>query len=462
MSIHRCCSAFWVVLLLYACSTDTHTPLEKARPPAQDPKGVRLANRGAFFLKQGQPRNALTVLRQAAKRVPKLPSVHFNWGLAHVRLGEYGLAIPLLQRAVGLDSLNGSFRFVLGNALSAEHRYPESILHYQRAIELEPEKALYRYQLGKSLRATADFEGAIAAFEAALDLEPDFVDALYHRSELLGRSDRPAEAEAGYKKLLVLAPQHVAALAALATLQTQAGRHREAVSTLEQAIAREPRHAQAHYLHHQVLNRMERADEAARALQIYQRLSMAKRHYDQGQIYLLKGKLEQAITSFSQAIEIDSSFVDAYLSLCIVHLQVNDPQSARHLLEQILGLESENVEAHSLLGETHLLERDFAAAQKSFAAAIALDSTSVRAVFGLGRSSLLSKNYQQADVALRRTLEWAPTHLPIYVEAHYALALTQIQLKNYEEAKTLFKKVLELDPDYPQAETKLARLEASF
>jgi tetratricopeptide (TPR) repeat protein len=86
----------------------------------------------------------------------------------------------------------------------------------------------------------------------------------------------------------------------------------------------------------------------------------------------------------------------------------------------------------------------------------------VRAVFGLGRSSLLSKNYQQADVALRRTLEWAPTHLPIYVEAHYALALTQIQLKNYEEAKTLFKKVLELDPDYPQAETKLARLEASF
>ena len=83
MSIHRCCSAFWVVLLLYACSTDTHTPLEKARPPAQDPKGVRLANRGALFLKQGQPRNALTVLRQAAKRVPKLPSVHFNWGLAH-------------------------------------------------------------------------------------------------------------------------------------------------------------------------------------------------------------------------------------------------------------------------------------------------------------------------------------------------------------------------------------------
>lgn len=462
MSIHRCCSAFWVVLLLYACSTDTHTPPEKAHPPAQDPEGVRLVNRGAFFLKQGRPRQALTVLRQAAKRVPELPSAHFNWGLAHVRLGEYELAIPSLQRAVELDSLNGSFSFVLGDALSAEHRYPEAILHYQRAIELEPEKALYRYQLGKSLRATADFAGAIAAFEAALDLEPDFVDALYHRSELLGRSDRAAEAEAGYKKLLVLAPQHVAALIALATLQTQAGRHGEAISALKRAIAREPRHAQAHYLYHQVLNRMGRADEAVKALQIYQRLSMAKRHYDQGQIYLLKGKQQQAITSFSEAIEIDSSFVDAYLSLCIVHLQVNDPQSARHLLERILGLAPEHVEAHSLLGETHLLERDFAAAQKSFAEALALDSTSVRAVFGLGRSSLLRKNYQQADVALRRTLEWAPTHLPIYVEAHYALALTQIQLENYEEAKTLFKKVLALDPDYPQAETKLAWLEASF
>ena len=215
-------------------------------------------------------------------------------------------------------------------------------------------------------------------------------------------------------------------------------------------------------MHHQILNRMERTDEAARALQSYQRLSTAKRHYDQGQIYLLKGKREQAITSFSQAIEIDSSFVDAYLSLCIVHLQANDSQSARLLLERILGVEPEHVEAHSLLGETHLLERDFAAAQKSFAEAIALDSTSVRAAFGLGRSLLLGKNYQQADAALRRTLEWAPTHRPIYVEAHYALALTQIQLKNYEEAKALLKKVLELNPDYPQAGTKLAWLEASF
>ena len=461
MSIHRCCSAFWGVLLLYACSTDTLPPAE-TRPIAQDPEGVRLVNQGAFFLKQGQPRKALTVLHQAAKRVPQLPSVHFNTGLAHVRLGEYGLSIPPLQRAVELDSLNGSFRFVLGDALSAEHRYPEAILQYRRAIELEPEKAPYHYQLGKSLRATADFDGAIAAFEAALDLEPDFVDALYHRSELLGRSDRLAEAEAGYKKLLVLAPQHVAALVALATLQTQAGKHREAISTIEQAIAWEPRHAQAHYLHHQILNRMGRADGTAKALQIYQRLSTAKRHYDQGQIYLLKSKREQAITSFSQAIEIDSSFVDAYLSLCIVHLQANDSQRARHLLERILSVETEHAEAHSLLGETHLLERDFAAAQQSFVEAMALDSTSVRAAFGLGRSSLLSKDYQQADVALRRTLEWAPTHLPIYVEAHYALALTQIQLKNYEEAKTLLEKVLELNPDYPQAETKLAWLEASF
>ena len=156
--MHRCCSVFWVVLLLYACSTDTPPP-EETRPIAQDPEGVRLVNRGAFFLKQGQPRKALTVLHQAAKRVPNLPSVHFNTGLAHVRLGEYGLAISPLQRAVELDSLNGSFRFVLGDALSAEHRYPEAILQYQCAIELEPAKALYRYQLGKSLRATADFAG---------------------------------------------------------------------------------------------------------------------------------------------------------------------------------------------------------------------------------------------------------------------------------------------------------------
>ena len=65
---------------------------------------------------------------------------------------------------------------------------------------------------------------------------------------------------------------------------------------------------------------------------------------------------------------------------------------------------------------------------------------------------------------LRCAGPWSgPRHIfPFMSRPHYALALTQMQLKNYEEAKILFKKVLELDPDYPQAETKLAQLEASF
>ena len=207
---------------LYACGTESNLEGEHS-PEAADSEGVHLSRRGVLLLKQGQPRKALVALREAAVRLPGRASVHFNLGLAHVRLGEHRLAIPPFQQAVALDSLNASFHFVLGDALSAEHRDPEAVSQYQRAIDLDPKQALYYYQLGKSLRATAAFDGAIAAFDAALALDAGFEDALYHRSELLARSNRAAEAEAGYKKLLQLAPRHVAALIDLAGLQTQGG-----------------------------------------------------------------------------------------------------------------------------------------------------------------------------------------------------------------------------------------------
>ena len=86
----------------------------------------------------------------------------------------------------------------------------------------------------------------------------------------------------------------------------------------------------------------------------------------------------------------------------------------------------------------------------------------MRATFGLGRSFLLTKEYQKAIGPLKQTIEWAPLHLPIYAEAHYTLAMAQIKLKNFVAASSYLKKVLELNPDYPNAAAKLARLESTI
>ena len=182
----------------------------------------------------------------------------------------------------------------------------------------------------------------------------------------------------------------------------------------------------------------------------------------QGQIYLRKNDGEQAADSFSKAIENGSTFVDAYLSLCVVRLKTKDLQNARRLLGKVLALEAAHAEAYILLGEIHLMEREFDAAREAFVRAVAFDFTQVRATFGLGRSFLLTKEYQKAIGPLNQTIEWAPLHLPIYVEAHYTLPMAQIKLKNFAVARSYLKKGLELNPDYPNAAAKLARLESTI
>jgi len=148
--------------------------------------------------------------------------------------------------------------------------------------------------------------------------------------------------------------------------------------------------------------------------------------------------------------------------LCVVRLKTKDLENARRLLEKVLALETAHAEAYTLLGEVHLMEREFDAAREAFARAVALDSTQVRATFGLGRAFLLTGEYQKAIGPLTQTIEWAPLRLPIYVEAHYTLAMVQIKRKNFAAARDYLKKVLELNPDYPNAAAKLARLESTI
>ena len=445
-------------MILAACSAEAPEEPAAAMP---DPEGIRLNNRGVALMNNGQPRQAVTVLLQAAERTPERANVHFNLGLGYYRLGEIEPAISYFQKAVHIDSLNGAWRFALGNALNDEHRYPEAATQLQRAVGMEPENAAYQYQLGKILRAMSDFDGAIAAFDAALVVAPDLVDALYLRSELLARSNRLDEAEAGFLVLLEQAPQHVAGLVDLAGLQAKQARSEAAVQTLERAIALDPRHAQAHYLLYQAFNHSGKSAEAAQALKKYQRLTTAKRHYDQGHVYLLHGDRSQATTSFSQAIEADSSYLDAYLSLSTIYLQSRRAQLALPLLERVLHMEPDHSEGHSLLGEVYLNGKDFVKAEEIFERAVRLDSTSVRAIFGLGRTLLLNEKYESAVVALRRTIEWAPAHMPVYVEAHYILALAQIQQNKIDEARQLLKKVLKLNPEYSKAAARLAQLEGA-
>ncbi len=99
-------------------------------------------------------------------------------------------ALEELNRAIGLNPLDGGLYGVLGNlhlqllaALPDGTAYEgerdalrrDALLAYRRAAELEPYSPFHRLALGQVLLAMGDGDGAAAAVRAAVALEPNFL-----------------------------------------------------------------------------------------------------------------------------------------------------------------------------------------------------------------------------------------------------------------------------------------------
>ena len=139
--------------------------------------------------------------------------------------------------------------------------------------------------------------------------------AYYYLSDMLARSNRLIEAEEGYRRVLELDPGHLAAHLDLGRLYGQLDRHQDAADILRRAIDLDPRAASARYLLGQAYQQTGRRREAEVELAAFRRLSTAQKHFDQGAIFAKRGEWEQAITSWTQAVAVDTSLLDAYLRM---------------------------------------------------------------------------------------------------------------------------------------------------
>jgi eukaryotic-like serine/threonine-protein kinase len=114
-------------------------------------------------------------------------------------------ALPMAERAVGLDPYLAAAQVSLGLSLSSAGRPEEALRHVERALALDPRNADAHFAAGKIYRSQGKLSEAEAAFKKAAEIHPHrmYLDELGSFYFHMGRRE---EAIAAFRRSLVLAP----------------------------------------------------------------------------------------------------------------------------------------------------------------------------------------------------------------------------------------------------------------
>lgn len=183
---------------------------------------------------------------------------------------------------------------------------------FARCAALRPDVAEVHYNRGAVLQRAGRRDEAMGAFDAALAIRPDYPDANGNRAVLLAETGRYEDALAGFAAAAAARPSpeiwtnHAGALLKL-------GRHRESLASYNRALALKPDHGQA---------RRGRASVYFQLRQFAEALSdiasiLARDPADapawqlRGDICTQTGRREQAVESYTRAIEGRPDAIDA-------------------------------------------------------------------------------------------------------------------------------------------------------
>lgn len=183
-------------------------------------------------------------------------------GLSRVQLPYWNDPIRLWNRAIALDSHNGTAHANLGQALEMAGRDDEAILEYQRALRIRPTQPNVHRALAAELNRQGRLEEALAEYVEDVRQNPGRAASYYYLGTLHERLGRPDEAADKYRAALSVDSSFSLAEVGLARLLLQRPDERQAEPHLRRALDLDGRNTEALELLAQVCRNTGRIVEA--------------------------------------------------------------------------------------------------------------------------------------------------------------------------------------------------------
>jgi tetratricopeptide (TPR) repeat protein len=168
--------------------------------------------------------------------------------------------------------------------------------------------------------------------------------------------------------------------------------------------------------------------------------------------FLLKGneKLEEndpksALTYYSEALALDSIYVDAYFNRAMARLRLNQLDETIHDLDKAILIRPDYFEAIFQRGLCYLDNGEFYKAREDASRLNTLDDQNWKTFFLSGLTQEKLKNYPEALVAFEKASLLNPANSDLLVNQ----ATILFYQKEFESAKEILVKAEELNPSEP-------------
>jgi tetratricopeptide (TPR) repeat protein len=167
---------------------------------------------------------------------------------------------------------------------------------------------------------------------------------------------------------------------------------------------------------------------------------LAAAHNNLGSTYFAAGRFEEAAAAFRRACELDSGYGQAFFNLALAQIKLGHEKEANETLNAALR-------AYNSAGETHLKAGRLKEAEEAFRGMLQIEPEYAPALTRLGIVYNAAGRYEEAARNVRRVTEREPGN----VTAHEILAEALYGEQKYEEAAASAERALKFSPDSPDA-----------
>jgi tetratricopeptide (TPR) repeat protein len=168
--------------------------------------------------------------------------------------------------------------------------------------------------------------------------------------------------------------------------------------------------------------------------------TLAAAHNNLGSTYFAAGRFEEAAAAFRRACELDSNYGQAFFNLALAQIKLGHEKEANETLNAALR-------AYNSAGEAHLKAGRLKEAEEAFRGMLQIEPEYAPALTRLGLVYNAAGRYEEAARNVRRVAEREPDN----AAAHEILAEALYGEQKYEEAAASAERALKLSPDSPDA-----------
>ena len=325
-------------------------------------KIVPRIQRAVGFRNQGRLEDAARLCRDIlTDRNDHFGALHLL-GVIEAQQGDPEEAVRLLKRALGLNPQSAAAHANLANILIGLQHFDAALASCDRALAIDPDSAEALNNRGGALRALDRVEEALQCFERSVALKPEYLEALNNRGNALRDLKRPDEALVRFEKAIKLKPDFAEAYHNRGAALKDLKRLDEALASFEQAIKLKPDFAGAYNNRGNVLKGLRRLDDALASFEqaIKLKPDSAGAYNNRGTALEDLGQFDDALASFEQAIKLKPDFVEAYHSRGNALKDLGRFDDALASYQLAITLKPDLASGHHNLSLCRLLMGDFA------------------------------------------------------------------------------------------------------